>query len=296
MVIQGAFNIGEPRQMNELIDLVGQRFGRLTVIERAENNNGTAQWLCKCDCGNTKIVRGTYLRNGNTRSCGCLQQENRQRSKLKDLTGQKFGKLTVIERAENDNKGNVQWLCQCECGNKKVVRGSSLKSGNSHSCGCLIIENVKTRMSTHKMAKTRLYKIWAGMKQRCINPNTTGFENYGGRGIDYIPEWENFETFKEWAIQSGYNDALTIDRIDVNKGYSPQNCRWANETQQARNKRSNLYFTYQNQTRCLKDWATYLKIDYLLLYGRIVTRHWDFEKAINTPIMENRRNKRETNR
>lgn len=282
--------------MNELIDLVGQRFGRLTVIERAENNNGTAQWLCKCDCGNTKIVRGTYLRNGNTRSCGCLQQENRQKSRLKDLTGQKFGKLTVIKRAENDNRGNVQWLCQCECGNKKVVRGSSLKSGNSHSCGCLAIENVKTIMSTHKMAKTRLYKIWAGMKQRCINPNTTGFENYGGRGIDYIPEWENFETFKEWAIQSGYNDTLTIDRIDVNKGYSPQNCRWANETQQARNKRSNLYFTHQNQTRCLKDWATYLKIDYLLLYGRIVTRHWDFEKAINTPIMENRRNKRETNR
>ena len=212
--------------------------------------------------------------------------------KLHNLTGQKFGELTVIQRAENDIKGRTQWLCQCDCGKQKIIRGSSLTSGNTKSCGCLSIEKLKKMSITHKMAKTRLYKIWANIKTRCLNPKYSRFCDYGGRGIKVCNEWKNnFKAFYDWAIANGYKEDLTIDRINVNGNYEPENCRWVTPKINSSNKRNNFIFKYNNKEQCLKSWAEELNIDYILLYNRIIKRKWNFEKAIKTPIMTNRRNR-----
>jgi len=129
-------------------DLTGQKFGRLTVIERAENKKGKVYWLCKCECGKMTEVMSSSLINGSTNSCGCLLKELLSERSVKDLTGQKFNRLTVIERVEN-KKGNVYWLCKCACGKEKVVASSSLTSGNTKSCGCLSSETRNERFDTY---------------------------------------------------------------------------------------------------------------------------------------------------
>lgn len=210
--------------------------------------------------------------------------------KLKDLTGQRFGKLTVIERAENDGK-RTQWLCKCDCGKIFAVWSSALISGNTKSCGCAIIEINKKNFSTHNQSYTRLYRIWANIKTRCTNDKYNRFCDYGGRGITICNEWLEFENFYNWAMSNGYNNTLTIERVNNNANYEPSNCIWTTMAEQSTNKRSNLLFTYKNKTLCLKQWAKELNIDYILLYNRIVKRKWSFDKAITTPLMKNRRNK-----
>lgn len=155
-----------------------------------------------------------------------------------DLTGQRFGRLTVLERAENKG-AYVCWKCRCDCGIEKIIAGYCLKSGKTQSCGCLQIERTAEAHTTHGKYHTRLHGIWTDMKARCNNPNRKAYKDYGGRGITVCEEWHNsFETFYEWAMANGYSDDLTIDRIDNDKGYSPDNCRWATMADQNKNKRA----------------------------------------------------------
>lgn len=158
-----------------------------------------------------------------------------------DVTGQKFGRWTVLGYAGSRPKGGARWLCRCDCGTKREVDGTSLRSGKSASCGCTIREATRSRALKHgnSMGGDRLYTIWGNMRSRCFRADNPSYSNYGGRGIRPCPEWDDFAVFRTWALSAGYADDLTLERIDNDGGYKPSNCCWRTRAAQNRNRRNN---------------------------------------------------------
>lgn len=212
-------------------------------------------------------------------------------SKIKDLTGQKFTRLTVLGLHEIRAK-NSYWHCVCECGNKMITRSDALKSGRAKSCGCLHKESAsnicKSRNTTHGKAGSKTYKIWVGMLSRCTNPNTNCFKSYGGRGISICERWRTFENFI--ADMGECPPGLSIDRIDVNGDYEPSNCRWADMKTQSRNKRKNRLLTHNNQTRCVAEWAEIYGVDRCIIKDRL-RLGWDTQDALEIPVRHMNRSK-----
>lgn len=180
---------------------------------------------------------------------------------MKDLTGQKFNKLTVLAFSHFDKKKNSYWLCRCDCGNEKIVRRSHLLTGNVQSCGCIVHEargTYKNGWRKHGLWSNnkRLCKILNCMLDRCYNKNNFHYKDYGERGISVCETWRNsFESFVVLAKENGYSDDLSIDRIDNNGNYEPENCRWATQIEQANNKRNNVFITYNGKTQTIAQWS-----------------------------------------
>jgi hypothetical protein len=212
--------------------------------------------------------------------------------KLIDLTGQKLGRLTVIKRVENSKQKNAMWECICDCGNRTICKGNDLRIGHTQSCGCLKKEKASEigkilgkSVVTHGMTNSRLYSAWHSMKVRCTNPNTQNYKNYGGRGIAVCDEWlDSFESFRDWAMANGYRDDLTIDRINNDGPYSPENCRWVTKKEQGSNRRSNHFITHNGETHTLKQWAEKKGISRETLNSRLFSLGWSVERALSEPV------------
>lgn len=192
------------------------------------------------------------------------------------LTDRRFGRLRVVEFGGKNKWGNVVWVCKCDCGCTKIVPTSSLKSGYTRSCGCIGKER-PSRLK-HGGTGTRLYHIWKSMNERCNTRSCPGYKNYGARGISVCNEWSDYKVFRRWSMQNGYQNNLSIDRIDNNGNYSPNNCRWATLAQQAINKRNTLFYTYNGTMKPLADWVD--------VYGLNYKRAWQKLKDGRCPITD----------
>lgn len=191
-----------------------------------------------------------------------------------DLTGQKFGRLTVMKMVTDytkfSDKRKDMWECKCECGLASsempiVVRGTYLRNGHTKSCGCL----KKEANAKHGKSGTRIYRIWNKMKSRCYSQNEKCYKDYGGRGIEVCKEWlDDFNAFYDWAISHGYTDELSIDRIDVNDNYTPQNCRWATRKEQSNNLRRNHIITFGNEKKTVSEWCEVTGLKYETIIAR----------------------------
>ncbi len=267
--------------MGKKLNLIGQRFNKLVVIAEGgrltKRYNGKisvkVKWICDCDCGNKKEIFGTSLIQGKTISCGC-SIKGIDPLGVKSLIGKNFGYLKVISYVKS-----AKWKCQCNCGGTTIVNTMDLKHGKTLSCGCLRKNQLRMRSSTHGLIKTSEYYTWGGMKERCMNPKSIGYKNYGGRGIKVCDRWVN--SFEYFLCDMGIKPSKdhSLDRFpDVNGNYEPTNCRWATRSEQCRSKRNTKFIEYDGDSMLLIDWAKKLNVPQSTL-GRYIRIH-GIQKAV----------------
>lgn len=189
-----------------------------------------------------------------------------------DLLGQKFGLLSVIALGEKDRFCKTRWVCLCDCGKERLILSETLRRGQSISCGC--VRRKPTAPRFHGESKTRLYRTWTAMKRRCRTPSDNNYRKYGARGISYCNEWEQYLPFKKWAMENGYSSSLTIDRINNDGNYCPENCRWITNAEQQNNKRTNHIITHDGKSMTIADWSREKGVAYKRLYQRLRLEHF----------------------
>lgn len=189
--------------------------------------------------------------------------------KIKDITGEKFGRLTVIEFAGYGTSNKTQWKCLCECGNEIIVKTNSLRTGHTRSYGCLEIETKRECSKTHGLRYDPLYSTWLNIRDRCNNPNNSHYKWYGEKGIKMCDKWNDFREFYDWANNNGYVKGLSIERIDNSLGYCPENCKWIEFKDQAKNKTSNYQIEFEGELRTIADIARITGIKVQTLYSRM---------------------------
>lgn len=264
-------------------DKIGRRFGKLVVISRSgsEIRGGQIVWVCKCDCGNITHSIGGQLTSGKKRSCGCLKLER----PYEDFSGKKFGFLTVIKKTDNRDKwDNFLWECICQCGGIALVNSGNLKHGGVTTCGCHM------GFKKHGDWNKRIRVIWVNMNRRCGNKSDKQYMCYGGRGIIVCDEWlgeDGYLNFKKWAYENGYDDALTIERIDVNGGYNRDNCKWATHLEQGNNKRTNHFLEIDGTKKTVAQWSRISGTRGSRIIDRI-RLGWNPEDAVFKPTNKNK--------
>lgn len=277
---------------NRLEDLSGQTFGYWTVLEYVGSKTHDSMWKCQCICGKIKDIRAGSLKSGNSKSCGCKSQQiikdggyvRKGTRTIPNLVGKRYGRLTVVSLMPHIIGKPVKWLCKCDCGNERIVDATLLYNGGATQC----IECNKP--FSYRKTYPRICNIWGGIKDRCSNPLNDRYSDYGGRGIKICDEWSNsLEDFVKWALKNGYQDGLTIDRIDVNGNYEPDNCRWATAHEQANNTRKNVFITYNGETHSISEWSVITGINRSTLNYRY--KHYKniedvFEKPLNAQIVQ----------
>lgn len=265
--------------MGRRLELTGQRFGKLVAIKVVgKDESGCLFWKCRCDCGEEPRVKASSLISGYTKSCGCLSST--------PLEGQEFGELRVIEKVGSYKDGSIVYKCQCSCGNIKNIKSYLLNNGKKTHCGC----KNKIGRTTHELSRSRFYGIWRGVKDRCDNSKSTSYKNYGAKGVKYQESWAVFENFKSDMYESYLKHCdqhtekdTSIDRIENNKGYYKDNCRWATRREQDRNVTRNVIIDYKGEKFILKDLADKYFIKFDTLRDRL-KRGLSIEEALTTPI------------
>ena len=206
-------------------------------------------------------------------------------AKKYNLAGQRFGRYTVLNYCGTSKFGSSLWICECDCGNIKTIPTNGLTSGQYKSCGCLKKERMEIAGKTHGSSKTRLYKIWKNMKTRCLNPKNHKYKSYGMRGISICDEWQrSFESFYLWAISAGYNDLLTIERIDVNGNYEPENCTWIKSECQALNRRNTRKVIFEGRELRVKEFSELCGISESTVYKHLKNGLVDFTDYVKTGL------------
>ena len=278
--------------MGKILDnqIIGEKFNRLTVIKKCDfkTKDGKDLWECKCDCGNIIVATYRQLYHNDIKSCGCLIRENRYFKKIHaidSLIGKKYGRLTIIKRVDIESK-QIVVLCKCDCGNEAKVLLSSLKTGNTKSCGCISHEMLLERNLKHNLHNTKLYSVWKAMRQRCNNNKNKDYKWYGEKGIKVCKEWDDFEVFYNWAINNGYEDGLTIDRIDTKGDYCPDNCRWITIQEQQNNKSNCRIIEYKGEVNTLTYFSKKYHIKRSTLYDRIFIKNYSVDYAIEKDLGE----------
>lgn len=224
--------------------MINKKFNYLTVVEYIGNINHRKFYKCICDCGKETKASGTKLRNNKTKSCGCLLRDIHE-SSSSNWVGKKFNRLTILKSYNKEKYKDREFLCVCDCGNKKITTIASLKKGSTKSCGCLRKEKMSKAMTTYGLSSNDLYREWQSIKTRCTNPNSKAYKRYGKRGIDISDEWKNNpEKFISDIINNigERPEGKTLDRIDNNKGYSITNVKWSTPLEQAHNREHKKYW------------------------------------------------------
>lgn len=266
------------RRAHNFKDLTGKRYGSLVVTGLGERRGKVLYWSVLCDCGATNLVAGNNLTSGGSKRCG-YSCPLRIDPRMKDETGNVYGKLTVLGYAGKSLKSHTgsYWNCRCECGTELVVVGVTLRNGKTRSCsaGC--------GMTTHGMKGTPEYRCWNDMKARCGNPDHSGFSGYGERGIRVCDQWlESFDNFFDDMGTRPFNGA-SIGRIDNDGNYEPGNVRWETGEQQHNNKRTSHYITHDGITLTVTQWARRIGIHPNTLFERL-SDGWSVEKALTTKV------------
>ena len=261
--------------MAKPIDMTGQTIGKWHIDSLAYVKGYDKYYNCTCECGTKKVVLGQNIRSGKSRSCGC-EKIGKHAPNFKDRTGEKYNKLTCIEY---EKRGvYIYWKCKCECGNETWVRSENLATGAVKSCGCA--QNGVNKV--HGMSHTNIHNRWSRMHYRCENPKCEHYADYGGRGIKVCPEWcgtEGFIRFMEWSYANGFREELTIDRIDYDKDYSPDNCRWITQREQTLNTRRNVRFVVNGEDLTLVELCEKYSVPYKRAYCRLRIG-WSIEEAL----------------
>lgn len=253
-------------------DLTGLKFNMLTVESFYGIKNQQSYWICKCDCGNEKILPNSSLKR--TKSCGCAMKMH-----YSDLSGFENSDIAVLSFAERRNN-RIYWNCKCKhCGNIIQKEGGNIKKGLA-TCKCIHMKRIG-KSNSKPFRDSELYSIWNGMKTRCYNQNEKSYKYYGGRGIIICEEWKNdFMKFYEWALNNGYKTGLSIERKNVNGNYEPCNCIWMTMKEQAKNKTNTIYAELNGEKKRLLEWCEIMGLNPKTVYSRIYQSNMTPEEAL----------------